>query len=506
MIAVSLFVLYASMLMNTVLQSNTPSVDITVQTAQPIYTMAGGIGASWHALSEDRPLENEKYDFPVRLVNPRGSGYGGNPPVSAADQWEQLYRHASWLGLDWIRVEVCLRMWEPQKGVFQWDNEEMQALYRILDWCEKNSADVFLQNMWSDVEWNAYPGVHPIASAPRDLDAFAEGMAGLVTHLTKSRHYTCIKWFCITNEPPGGTWGYWWATGSHPSVGLTPALKAVRQAFDRKSLSIPISAPDWTDLPPFDASKLDFDPFVGAYDIHSYQGVDKARQEMLARWANHAHGHGKPFFLSEMGNMKLGWGESNPGPKTFAASLSNAESIVRGLGAGVDGFNRWSYTNRGDLDGQWQLVQTWDREKKRYLDRVAPESAAYYGYGIISRLIAKHSQVLRVTAKAGPGTDPDRTLAVALQAPDGNLTLILLNLGKKPSAVRIHVVGTPRSLSKYQVTGSRVEDPGFRLRPESDHGFGDGVAAVEESLPAESITVFSSFRLEPEAPGITSRK
>jgi hypothetical protein len=474
-------------------QPSSDTLVLSIDTSRPIYTMRGGIGASWHAMSEDLPLENEKYDYPVRVTNPRGSAYGGNPPPSAKPLWDQLYRHATWLGLDWVRVEVSLRMWEPEKGVFHWNGDEMQALYRILDWCEKNHADVFLQNMWSNVEWNAYPGVHPILSAPRDIQAFADGMARLIEHLTKTRGYTCIKWFCITNEPPGGTWGYWWSTGSDPQITITPALEAVRAAFDKRGLEIPLSAPDWTDLPRLDPAKIDFDPFVGAYDIHSYQGVDSKRQALLAEWTRFAHDRGKPFFLSEMGNMQLGWGDANPGPKTFAASLSNAETIVRGLAAGIDAFNRWSYTNRGDLDGQWQLVHTWDRDNKRYLDKIEPEPAAYFGYGILTRLIAKHSKVLAVQ-KAVQGVDDERVLAAALLAPDGNVTVILLNLERKGVGVTVRLSGDqPGSFFKYQVTASAAEQSGFRLVPEPTR--------LKDSLPPESITVFSTFHLKPDAPG-----
>ena len=38
----------------------------------------------------------------------------------------------TWLGLDWLRVEMDRRMYEPQKGQFDWDNEEMRTLYRSL--------------------------------------------------------------------------------------------------------------------------------------------------------------------------------------------------------------------------------------------------------------------------------------------------------------------------------------------------------------------------------------
>ena len=33
----------------------------------------------------------------------------------------------------------------------------MRILYRILDWCQRNKADVFLQQMWGNVRWNAFP-------------------------------------------------------------------------------------------------------------------------------------------------------------------------------------------------------------------------------------------------------------------------------------------------------------------------------------------------------------
>ena len=38
------------------------------------------------------------------------------------------------------------------------------------------------------------------------------------------------------------------------------------------------------------------------------------------------------------------------------AVVKDAELIVRGINGGVAGFNKWSFLNRGDLDGQWQLL------------------------------------------------------------------------------------------------------------------------------------------------------
>ncbi|HTY11210.1 MAG TPA: cellulase family glycosylhydrolase [Bacteroidota bacterium] len=459
------------------------------------HTMRGGIGASWHAMSKDIPLENEKYDYPVRHVNPRGSGYGGNPPVSAKETWDQIYRHASWLGLNFIRVELSQRMYEPARGAFDWENEEMLALYNILDWCESNQADVFLQQMWGHVEWNAFPGVHPLLSAPRSVDDFAEGIKKLLDQLIKKRKYSCIKYFCITNEPPGGTWGYWWSHGSGSGT-ITPALRKTRQRLDDAGIDIPLSGPDWTSLPPLDPSKIDFDDFVGAYDIHSYDGIDKSRATIIGDWVGWAHGKNKPFFLTELGNMKLGWGGDNPGPKSFGAALSNASDIVTCLNLGVDGINRWSFVNRGDMDGQWQLIQTWDRGRKMFLKQVQPESFAYYGFGVLSRFIGKYAAALESTVNS-----EDIKLA-AVKNKTGEISIFLLNSSDADQSVALTITGNASRIGMflYQVSEKLIASGNFRLEGKIEKETASGERTIV--LPAKSISALTSLHLKPDSPGI----
>ena len=44
--------------------------------------MAGGIGASWHAISLDSIDVSPEYKWALRYKNSRGSAWGGNPPVT----------------------------------------------------------------------------------------------------------------------------------------------------------------------------------------------------------------------------------------------------------------------------------------------------------------------------------------------------------------------------------------------------------------------------------------
>jgi hypothetical protein len=457
----------------------TQEILVQVDASKIQHTMKGGMGASWHAISTDLPLNNEKYTIKARETGSvRGSAWGGNPPVSNTKAWDQLKEHASWLGMNFIRVELSQRMYEPDKGRFDWENDEMLALYNILDWAQENNADVFLQQMWAYVEWNAIPDIHPLISAPKNLDDYAHGIATLLEYLIRERGYTCIKYFCMTNEPPGGTWGYWWEYGDTPGS-ITDAWQRLKEEFDHRQINIPISGPDWTDMPPFEPEKLGFAEYLGAIDIHSYHGVTPNGEENLRKWAEWAHQKGKPFFLSEYGNMNLGWG-------------SNACDVLRGLHAGVDAFNRWSYTNRGDLDGQWQLIRTYDPESGEYLQEVIPEPEAYYGFAIISRFLSKYSSTVACEVSI-----PDSILlSAALLSPSGKLNLILVNQEDEPLTVKIGLSSyASKTMNVYQVTKESVASPGFRLNPVDSFNSSDKKKLV---IPAESITTISSYQLRHE--------
>ena len=474
---------------------NREVIKITVNTSEAIYQMQGGMGASWHVIKDVFPLNNEKYKMPVRETAPLGSAHGGNPPLSKTMAWEQIKNHASWLGMNFVRLELTQKSYLPERGRYDWNSEEMRTLCTILDWAEENGVDIFLQQMAMNVEWNAYPGIHPLISAPRDLEAYAEGIATLLEYLTLEKGYSCIKYFCMTNEPPGGTWGYWWEYGENEG-NIEDAWARLKQEFDQRGINIPISGPDWTDLPPFKEDKLAFSQYFGAIDIHSYHGVAAKGEEILRQWADWAHQQGKPFFLTEYGNMSLGWGTDDPNPKSFEAALSNASDVMRGMRAGVDAFNRWSFTNRGDLDGQWQLITTFDRAEKAYYDNVVPEPEAYYGFGIISRFLSKYSSVLKTQVPA-----PDSVLMCnALKSPGGVLSVFLLNTSGKALEVEIGFSGKiPDEMHLYQVSKELINSPGFELNKVKSFGEDEKCILL---LPPGSISVITQHSLDSRDKGI----
>jgi hypothetical protein len=449
--------------------------------------MSGGIGGYWGAIR----LELEP--------NYRGSTWGANPPLSNTVAWNEITRYASWLGLDFLRVGLDQRMYEPQRGVYSWDNEEMQTLYRILDWAEANHADVFLSQLWQHVDWNVIsgftsksPGLEVISTAPRSLTDFADGMATMIDHLQRVKGYTCIKWLNIVNEPGG----YWWLGG--PS--LLDGLKAVHQAFIARGITLPLSGPGITSLWEKDAPLFlftrdgtqndEFAGFGGAYDTHTYDSPAGV-VEPLGNWATFAHTRNMAFFLTEFGDMSLPWGGASPGPASFDAVLSNTSKVLQGLNAGVDGFSRWSYLNRGDQDGQWQMVRTWDITTRQYLATPVPEPVPYYGYAMLSRWTAKHSDILDVTGTTCGWTS-------ALRSPTGELTIVLLNQDASTCTTNVLVAGLQTSVTfdTYTLTESAL------ISLETPVILTVDAPQATVTLPPRSITTLTTFRLSSGDAGV----
>ncbi len=248
---------------------------VTVDLAVVVNVMRGGIGASWHAIEQPIPYST-KPDPVFGSKSQGGSGWGAYPPAEDDAAWQQIDRHARWLGFDWNRVELEQRIYEPERGQFTWDNPEMRILYRILDWCQKNKADVFLQQMWGNVKLEHVPRVARRSGGPGPQRPGLDGgfrrraWPRWSSTWSRTKGYTCIRWVCIINEPNGKL--VLVAAAAQQAMPLKPGLAAVRKALDAKGLRIPLSGPDLTGGVPAAGARqrFDFHDLLGAYDFHSY--------------------------------------------------------------------------------------------------------------------------------------------------------------------------------------------------------------------------------------------
>ena len=488
---------------SNVIDQNVKSVDVQIDLNKVSHTMAGGIGASWHAMGADVINYPDLIGRDNRTS--KGSAYGGNPPVIPAydKAWEDVLRHARWLGLDFIRVEFAMDMYEPEREHFVWDNDQMKTLYRILDHCQKNGVDVYMTMMWQGVQWNAHPGINRLQSSPKSVDDYAKSYAELLDYLVKTKGFTCIHWITVNNEP-GMPVGWWTGPNGKPDS-IMPAIRATRKELDKRGLNnIALCGSDGHGI--YMGGFKPGDPSVGALSIHCYDGKPEDKFKEGLKFARELK---LPFFIAEMGTFFMGefegeqmamGGPRSEAPKSYEHQIINAEKILVGLNMGVDGFNRWSFVNRGDLDGQWQLIRTWNPNLWDFKKTVEPEPVPYYSFGIITRFTAKHSSVLESKSSTR------NLVATALHSPKGQVTIYLLNLSEKDTLVNVNfsTPAKPLEFKIYQITKESVSKPGFDLPLMGTVSINKKNPSMQVLIPGKSITTYTTYDLAPNSDGVIS--
>lgn len=492
-----------------------PAGEVTIMVpGRVLHRMRSGVGASWHSIIHP-------------TVGHGGSGFGGTPPVNSRHiaLWRSLERHAEWLGLKFLRAEMDWRQWQPARNRFTWDSPEMQILDRILSWAQRQGSDVMLQCMWHNVEWLAFseyrhdPALIQV-SAPADLDAFAEGWVILLNELIRKRGYSCIRWLTLVNEPNH----YWWLvppdTGASQDRArqaryLAESLHKVRDAIRAANLPVRILGPDYTDLPVIGRLAAEpWWPHVDDVDFHSYCScfdweepkdqpaagayrLGERLRQTLEPYRAETAAAGKGLYLTEFGTQTYGYKADDPAPGNFKASLKDTELLIRALNLGIDGCNHWSFTNRGDQDGQWQLVDTWDRQWKHWLDQATPHRDAYYVIGLAMRHLPHRAEILITEVKGGDLQDVQRVWAAAARSPrDGSFTMLVVNDADQPWTTRFHVPLNYTNLLRLVSTAGT--SPEKCLCYESVPA---GNEVIEIVLPPFSLTVLTDTPLAANAPG-----
>jgi hypothetical protein len=490
-----------------------PSVSILI-TDTVSHRMASGVGASWHSILHPP-------------VSHGGSAFGGSPPASSRHEklWQSIEKQADWLALKFIRAEMDWRQWQPERGRYTWDSPETGILDRILSWADRHDTDVMLQSMWCNVEWLAFseyrgdPALSQV-SAPADLDAFAEGWVILLDELIRKRGHKSIRWINLVNEPNFSWWLIPPDSGARQdrekqAAYLAEAMKKVRAAIIAANLPVKLMGPDFTDLPVFE--KISAEPWfvvVDDVDFHSYCScfdwedpkqqpaswayrMGERLEQTLIKYRAETTTAGKGLYLTEFGTQTYGYAADDPAPGSFKASLKDTELLIRALNLGIDGCNHWSFVNRGDADGQWQFVDTWDRHWKHWTEEAKPHRDSYYVLGLATRHLPQRASILKTVVRGGESEGSQRIWSAAVRSPkDSSITILIVNDIQKPWNVQLAVEGCGGSLHRMSSIANANPEDVLQYHPVN---LRSGVAEI--FLPPFSLTILTDSPLAVDAPG-----
>jgi hypothetical protein len=495
-------------------------VRVAVDRTVTVHTMRAGIGCNFHAIETPLPYD----DFKTWA----GSVWGANPDPSDDAAWEAIYRQLDWLGLDWARLGFTLQMWEPEKGKRQPEGREMRILYRYLEYFQKRGVDVYLQHFFHNTDWLSKPEhradpIRRVRGAPTDIVAFTDSLSALVAHLVKDKRFTCIRQFGLTNEP-FENWS-WYIRSFAPDVAEdpVPAMQLMRAKLDALGLGVQFTGPDVSLYVghPVQPGKKEFFTVFQAYDFHQYLTrwdweprdttyvdgtkcqLDKISdaEKQLVEWRDAAAKDGKPVFASEMGTFMYGFARRDAGVVSYLSVLKDFQTVVRFSNIGIDGFARWNFLNRGDLDGPWQMVTTWDIANGRMLPHAeyAPNRNPYLMWGALSRFTAKQSHIVRTTVAGGEIDGLKRVFATSYVAPgSGKLTTYVVNDAERAFPLALALGEAPHSKRLYRLDEKTLVNGSGRFTGEP---LGNG-AEWSGEIPARSVLWITEQLLTENGEGV----
>ncbi|WP_179218612.1 chitobiase/beta-hexosaminidase C-terminal domain-containing protein [Saccharibacillus sp. O23] len=310
-----------------------------------------------------------------------------------------------WFQIDWM---------EPQKGQYDWESEEMQAVYAYLDAFKEAGTEVELNFGWkvgSQAQaWFGIPGQEPTTSAPADLDAYGRSASALLSELLDERGYDNVKYLTFYNEP-NGSWDFE-APGDQKAYYAQMATK-VSQQLEQDGLRdrIQIWGPEEVDAPAWTAyMEQNAGEHFDAYSFHVYGAGYDTLDDAIKLRTDVAGG--KPVHLTEFGwryDDISGW-DAGFANNVIQAADSGASSALVWQMTGT-----WTTDPLGDVNGAYTM---WDSN----VFGLKP-NRTFYAASLLSRYVPEHSTV--IAAK----TDADDVRAAAFKTADGDYAVLVESKG-----------------------------------------------------------------------------
>ncbi|OHX67577.1 hypothetical protein [Flammeovirga pacifica] len=298
--------------------------------------------------------------------------------------------------------------------IVNYNRHEMHALYKILDFCQRNNIQVILG------EWNP-----PWQMLNGKEHLWTEMIADYMNHLVKVKRYSCIKYFTLVNAPntfkakTQGSYAVWkdWIMDleiEFSKYHLNHYIKIMGPSSDPTwDMPLkPLKGKDW-----LSKSNQDLKEVLGAYDVHAFLDEKAVRkgdtEDFLHLDPNQIQNLNGPLFISELGIKAEGQlindGRSSrfSQPKVFDKEYAELTTLacMDLLQLGVDGIIAWylddaMFTEANDGNksqimrwGMWNsLGDTLYHDKKEL--NIRPW---YYTWSLMSKNIPKGSTIVRIS-------------------------------------------------------------------------------------------------------------
>jgi len=398
--------------------------------------------------------------------------------VTEAD-WNLVTQRIRWMHLPLVRMMMLTQWCTPQgDGHFDWQNRDMQSVYRHLDVCQKLGITVILTD-WGCASWAKVPGFTGNAD-PKYADAIGTYM----DYLLNTKGYSCIRYFVLVNEPnlEAGGWDNW-------KKGVENVAKQFAQRGLDKKLTFMGS--DHSGADEWHRQAVDqLAHVLGAYDIHRYAPDSLVRPGQLegyfrAQWdyalAHDPQAKGKPFVVGEAG-MADGMvaAHANTNIAKYEYGVFMADYAVQAARAGTSAVSAWMLDDSSHDGFSWGL---WPGKAGGFKPR-----PWFYTWSLLTRYVPKGATILRPTQPS-----PDLRVLAARIA-QAHWTFCLVNRGDKPLTAMLRLPDGPTLKLKrfvYSPESAAADKDGFPTPV--DVISADLAKGIEVTCPANGVVILTSF-------------
>ncbi len=314
-----------------------------------------------------------------------------------------------WMQVDWF---------EKEKGVYDFDSVEMQAVWRYFELLKEIGTEVQLTHSWKVGEaarsWFSFPFEKPEDvrnSAPADPEHYAESYSKLVKEIWR-RGFTNVFHISFANEP-----GYHWdfiAPGDRKAY-YCKVVKAVDEQFRKDGIRDKTvfwccesaESMEWIAY-----CRENIPECVDYYTLHCYECTQDRFYDEIMKEVNEIGA--KPFLITECSEgsaiQKNPWNRSMTGLIIDSANMGGSGCVmwtIHGIKSmsvyspdswtmGLEGTHLWRDMISGGMPGY-----------------------NYYNFGMYTRYLPNHTKVLK-TEVIGEGMR-----AATFLAKDGNITILI---------------------------------------------------------------------------------
>ncbi|RTY86234.1 cellulase family glycosylhydrolase [Flavobacterium sp. RSP15] len=444
------------------------------------------------------------------------------------EKWEEVFERVSFIKPKIVRV-IDQANWRYLKGfdnkgnpLIDFESEQMQALYKLLDYCQENKIIVILG------EWGQPYKVHDThlnlqnsftgANDPKWINLIIKNLK----HLILDKKYTCIKYYNLVNEPNGywattdGDWDQWKQGASMLNLAIKNAGLATNVALIGPD-STPYDNPkskykglDWARQ-----AVLQIPDLISAYDVHDYPSKESIRvgefQKTYTNLIKYADSlERKPFILGELGITGPSSSKKNIGDKysskdsqlsvyDYDYGVDMADALIQSLNSGFDAVIAW------DLDDAMHTLD--DKGDKFQLKRwgmfnILGEELTgkkedsdlrpwFYTWSIICRYFEKDMKIVKIE-----NLNIEKVRAAAGISPSGDITIAIVNNSNKDANFNLNIKDFQKEkiVKKYLFSENNriVNEKGFPI-PQKDKTTISNQKSIKVAIPAKSVILYTSY-------------